>query len=201
MRKIPLIRLSISLLPWGLGLLTGPASLKYEQIPTPPPAPRATKTQATRPPSRAHRTPTATARADRTARTTSQTDTPTPTATATPSVTGTLTPTLTSTITPTPVPNLHVVAYLDLNGDHLREAGEGVDDLLLWISAGEWEYQAILQDGELRLALPFGLTPDDDVQVQAPYLHWSALLRGPKAGEILEASLRLDPPHFPVSIP
>ena len=121
--------------------------------------------------------------------------------TLTPTATLTITPTHTPTLTPTPFLNLHVEVYLDTNKDNLFEFGEGVDNLLLLVNAGRWAAQAILQDGEVWLALPSDLIPGSDVQVQAPYLHWSDVLRAPKPGEILEATLRLVLPQFPVSLP
>lgn len=93
------------------------------------------------------------------------------------------------------------MVYLDANQNKLFDQGEGVNDLLLLASAGQWSVQTILQNGETWLALPPDLPPGSDVHVQAPYLHWSDLLRAPKPGEILEASLRLDLPQFPVSLP
>ena len=93
------------------------------------------------------------------------------------------------------------MVYLDLNKDNIFEFGEGVNDLLLLITAGSWKEQIILQDGEAWLALPPGLPSGSDVQVQSPYLHWCEVLHAPKPGEILEASLRLDLPQYPVSLP
>lgn len=112
-----------------------------------------------------------------------------------------MSPTLTATITPTPFLNLHVVVYLDANRNKLFDRGEGVNDLLLLIDARSWSAPIILQNGEAWLALPSDLVPGSDVQVQSPYLHWSELLRAPKAGEILDASLRLELPRFPASLP
>jgi hypothetical protein len=88
-----------------------------------------------------------------------------------------------------------------MNKDNLFEFGEGVNDLLLLISAGSWKEQIILQDGEAWLALPPDLPSSSDVQVQSPYLHWSDILRAPRSGEIFEASLRLELPQYPVSLP
>jgi hypothetical protein len=120
---------------------------------------------------------------------------------ATLTLTATITPTLTPSLTPTPLLNLHVVVYLDTNHDGLFEFGEGVNDLLLIVNTGGWTVQDILQNGESWLALPGDLLPGSDVQVQIPYLHWSDVLRAPKPGEILDASLRLEPPQYPVSLP
>ena len=94
-----------------------------------------------------------------------------------------------------------MVVYLDANQNKLFDRGEGVNDLLLLANAGSWSVQTMLQNGEAWLALPADLVPSSDVQVQSPYLHWSDILRAPKPGEILEASLRLEPPQFPVSLP
>ena len=121
---------------------------------------------------------------------------PVVTETQTPSISSTITPTL----TPTPFLNLRIVVYLDLNKDNILEYGEGVNDLLLLITAGSWKGQIILHDGEAWLALPPGLPSGTDVQVQSPYLHWSRILIAPKPGEIVEASLHLDLPQYPVSL-
>jgi len=93
------------------------------------------------------------------------------------------------------------MVYLDANQDNLFEFGEGVNDLLLLVNIGSWKEKVILQDGEVWLALPPDLSSGSDVQVQSPYLHWSDILRAPKPGEIQEASLRLELPQFPVSLP
>jgi hypothetical protein len=125
------------------------------------------------------------------------------TSTSTPTLTSTatLTPTLTPTLTSTPFLNLHIVVYLDTNQDNIFESGEGVNDVLLLVNIGAWKEKIILQDGEAWLALPPDLSSGSDVQVQSPYLHWSDMLHVPKPGEILETSLRLDLPQFPVSLP
>jgi hypothetical protein len=115
--------------------------------------------------------------------------------------TGTVTPTLTPSLTPTPLLNLHVLVYLDINHNDLFEFGEGVNDLLILVNAGPWTAHAFLQNGEAWLTLPGDLLPGSGVQVQTPYLHWSAILRAPKPGEILETSLRLKLPQYPASLP
>ena len=213
MRKIAIGFFSLFI----LGLFAWPQSVAANQYvggtPTAPPPPMASKTSlpptnthlppqrptntATRyvpPTSRASKTPTATL-----APVVTDTETSTVTPTITPTIT--LTPTLTPTFTPTPFLNLHVVVYLDINQDNLFEFGEGVDDLLLLINAEKFSTQVILHNGETWLALPYDLSPGSEVQVQAPYLHWSEMLSAPKPREILETSLRLDVPQFPVSLP
>ena len=91
--------------------------------------------------------------------------------------------------------------YLDRDENGLEDAGEGVDNLLLLVRAGPWAVQAILQAGEAWLALPADLPRGSEVQVQAPYLHWSQVLAVPQPGEILQAGLRLDLPQYPVALP
>ena len=177
------------------------------RTPTAPPPPRATNTKTRLPPPRPTNTPTVPSNSGWKTRTPTASPSPTLTTTPTfmetltPTATFTITPTHTPTLTPTPFLNLHVEMYLDINKDNLFEFGEGVDNLLLLVNAGRWAAQAILQDGEVWLALPADLIPGSDVQVQAPYLHWSNVLRAPKEGEILEATLRLVLPQFPVSLP
>jgi hypothetical protein len=204
MRKIQLLVSYILLL---IGLLLWPLAISAyrgaRQIPTAPPPPKETNTKIPFPSPHTTHTPTVPSHAGGVSKTATYTHTPvsdeTDTTSLTPTVT--MTPTLTPTFTPTPFPNLHVVVYLDANRDSLFEFGEGVDNLMLLVSSGQWTVQATLQDGEIRLALPPDLTPGSDVQVQAPYLHWSDVLRAPKSGEILEVALRLDLPQFPVSLP
>jgi hypothetical protein len=213
MQKVVIIFSSLFI----LGLLAWPQSVAANQYaggtPTAPPPPMASKTSL--PPTNTHLPPqrptnTATRYAPPTSRVSKTstvtlapvvTDTETSTVTPTITPTITLTPTLTPTFTPTPFLNLHVVVYLDVNQDNLLEFGEGVDDLLLLINAEGFSTQVILHNGEAWLALPYDSSPGSDVQVQAPYLHWSDLLSAPKPGEILEASLRLNVPQFPVFLP
>lgn len=203
MRKIQLLLSCIFLI---TGLSVWPLAISaYQdarQIPTAPPPPRATNTEIPLPPPQTPHTPTAPSHAGGVTKTATFINTPASAETVTTlTPTATMTPTLTPTFTPTPFLNLRIMVYLDANQDKLFEFGEGVNNLLLLVSSGQWTVQATLQDGEMRLALPPDLTPGSDVQVQAPYLHWSDMLRAPKSGEILEASLRLDLPQFPVSLP
>ena len=202
-----LIPISCILLIAGLLVLPLPVFVAqdHSSIPTAPPPPRATDTYTQLPPPRSTSIPTRPSGSSWKSRT--PTASSSPTLTDTPALMNTLTPTMTMTPTltpsptPTPLLNLHVLAYLDINQNSLFEFGEGVDDLLLLVNAGSWTVQAILQNGETWLALPGNLLPGSNVQVQMPYLHWSDILRAPKPGEILEASLHLEPPRYPVSLP
>lgn len=175
-----------------------PMATKTSPPPTnthlPPPRPTNTATRYVPPGSRASKTPTVTL-------TPVYTNTQTSTSAPTLAATATLTPTLTLISSPTPFLNLHILVYLDINQNKLFDTGEGVNDLLLFASSGSWSAKVILQSGQVRLALPPDLTPGSDVQIQAPYLHWSEILRAPKPGSILESSLRLDLPQYPVSLP
>ena len=208
MRKALILLACIFLLRAGSsGPLPIPVYPDAGQIPTAPPPPMATHTSTRLPPSQ----PTDTATVPPNVRWASKTPSlaaapasanpPTPTGTPTLTSTATMALTLTPRLTPTPFLNLRIVVYLDINQDSLFEYGEGVQDLLLLIKAGHWTDQAILQDGELWLALPDGLPPGSEVQVQSPYLHWSEVLRAPRDGEIAQAILQLELPRFPVSLP
>ncbi len=156
----------------------------------PPQRPTDTATRYVPPTQRASKTPTSTLA-------------PVITETQTPTVTATISSTITLTPTPTPTPflNLRIVVYLDLNKDTIFEFGEGVNDLLVLITAGSWKEQIILRDGEAWLSLPSGLPPGSEMQVQSPYLHWSKILNAPKSGEIVEANLKLELPQYPASLP
>lgn len=209
MRKIKLLLSCIFLI---TGPLVWPLAISaYQdarQVPTAPPPPRATNTEIPLPPPSATNieipphTPTVPSHAEGKTKTATFFNTLASAETVTTlTPTATMTPTLTPTFTPTPFLNLRIMVYLDANQDKLFEFGEGVNNLLLLISSGQWTFQAILQDGEMSLALPPDLSLGSVVQVQAPYLHWSDMLRAPKSGEILDASLRLNPPQFPVSLP
>jgi hypothetical protein len=173
--------------------------------PTAPIPPRATSTHTRLPPHRSTRTPTRLPGTGWQSRT--PTSSPSATLPATPTITNTITPTrtitptLTQSPTQTPFLNLQVVVYLDMNQDKLFELGEGVNDLFLLVSSGKFTMQAILQNGEVWLALPSELLPGNDVQIQVPYLHWSDILHAPKMGDVIKASLRLDIPQYPVSLP
>ena len=199
----------------GLLAWPWPAAVNQEagNTPTAPPPPMATKTSL--PPTNTHFPPPRPTNTSTRSippggwktKTPTITLTPVETLPFTPTVAPTLTPTATliptfsPTLTPTPFLNLHIMVYLDANQDNLFEFGEGVNDLLLLVNIGSWKEKVILQDGEVWLALPPDLSSGSDVQVQSPYLHWSDILRAPKPGEIQEASLRLELPQFPVSLP
>ena len=167
--------------------------------PTPPPAPRPT---ATRPRPRAPRPTRSPSPAAARSRPTS-----TPTASPTPTSSGTFTPIPSFTPVPSPSPsptprlNLRLQVYLDQNANGLFDAGEGVDDLLLIISASAWAGQLTIQSGQAWLALPPDLPPSAPVLVQSPYLGWSERIKAPEPGEIATAVLRLELPQFPAYLP
>jgi len=202
-----LIAISCVILISGLLVLPLPVFVTREHmsVPTAPPPPKATNTYTHLPPRRSTSTPSRPSSSSWKSRT--PTASSSPTLTDTPALmntlapTLTLTPTLTPSSTSTPLLNLHVWVYLDINQNDLFEFGEGVEDILLLVNAGTWTAQTILQHGETWLALPVDLPPDSDVQVQTPYFHWSDILRASKPGEIVDASLRLELPQYPVSLP
>ncbi len=165
--------------------------------PTAPPPPRETATRARRP--EPH--PTGTQALSTSRKQGTPTNTPTASPTETTTLTATTSPTASPSPTPTSFPNLHVLVYLDMNGNDLFDPGEGVSDLLILVNASSWEAQLILGDGEAWLPLPPDLAQGAEVQVGSPYLHWSDLLRAPRPGEVLQATLRLEQPQFPVSLP
>jgi hypothetical protein len=126
--------------------------------------------------------------------------TPTITLTPTISATATLIPTLTPT--PTPVPGeLRITMYVDANTNNLVDDGEGVENLYLTASAGDWRAEAWTKNGIAVFQIPANLY-NINLFVQCPYLHWGATFAAPEAdATIARGVLRMTRPDFPVYLP
>ncbi len=92
--------------------------------------------------------------------------------------------------------------YIDANGNRAFDIGEGVDDLLVLVSAQGYQVQTYTENGLARVQTdPAAIPENTPLEIQTPYLHWSTTVKAPASGVTASAELRLELPVFPAFLP
>lgn len=114
-----------------------------------------------------------------------------------PTVTVTSVPTKTTLV---PSDLLRVDIFMDINQDGVMNWGEGVNDVLVYLTTTDrtWQTEAYTTDGEALIPLA-GLPENQDLLILVPYLHRSANLK--IKGTNIESQIDLNLPTYPSYLP
>ena len=109
------------------------------------------------------------------------------------------------TPTPTARPPSRLIAriFIDRNSDGLMDIDEGVNQVLVLVSAskGGWQEQSFVSSGLAVFIIPPSLPKDADIFVEVPYLHRNAKFRLPDGGGDIQSDVVLPLPQYPVYLP
>lgn len=92
---------------------------------------------------------------------------------------------------------VEVFAYVDINGDKLMNAGEGIDNVPVFVDVDGQRQVKVMDGGKVTFSLPYANV--EIVKVEIPYLAVGEEIR-PK-DNVAEVSFRFNAPELPVYLP
>jgi hypothetical protein len=91
-----------------------------------------------------------------------------------------------------------IAVYLDINGDKLMSAGEGIENLPVIVDVDGQRQNKMTRGGQVDFSLPYANT--DNLRIEVSYLALAAEVTTDKDG-VARVEFRLTAPELPVYLP